>query len=410
MNKSFRDLGIAPSLLIGLEKSGFKTPTEIQQNAIPIALENKDIIGQSETGTGKTLAYLIPILNKINVNKELQAIILAPTHELVIQIQRQIEALAKASNIDIISAVIIGNVNIKRQIEKLKEKPNIIIGTPGRIVELLKLRKIKAHTVKTIVIDEADRMLDKYNIDSVKAVIKSTLKERQLMIYSATISNETEKIAKDIMNKPQIIKVKEKQTVAEDISHMYFVCEKRDKIVLLRRLVRSINPEKAIVFINNSDEIEIMTQKLKFHKLKAEGLHGTSIKTDRKKAMDDFKSGKIQLLVASDIAARGLDIKGVTHIFNLDIPKDPKYYLHRAGRTGRAGNTGVAISIVTEQELALIKKYERTFNIDIAHKDIYMGKIVDKGVSQTRRNNLRNEGKARNNVTSRPKQRKNKRV
>ena len=410
MNNSFRDLGIAPSLLSGLEKSGFKIPTEIQQNVIPIALENKDIIGQSETGTGKTLAYLIPILNKINVNKELQAIILAPTHELAIQIQRQIEALTKASDIDIISAVIIGNVNIKRQIEKLKEKPNIIVGTPGRIIELLNLRKIKAHTVKTIVIDEADRMLDENNIDGVKAVIKSTLKERQLMLFSATVSSEAERIAKDIMNEPEIIKVKEKQAVAEEISHMYFVCEKRDKIVLLRKLVRSINPERAIVFINNSEEIELMAEKLKFHKLKAEGLHGTTIKSDRKKAMDDFKSGKLQLLVASDIAARGLDIKGVTHIFNLDIPKDPKYYLHRAGRTGRAGNTGVAISIVTEQEIALIQKYERTFDISIALKDIYLGKIVDKGVAQTRGEYQRQQGKTRNNVHLRTKQNKKNKV
>jgi len=389
VNNSFKELGISAYFVNALEKRGFKIPTDIQRYAIPKALENKDIIGQSETGTGKTLAYLIPILDKTIANKELQHIILAPTHELVIQIQRQIEDLIKAASSEIVSTVIMGNVNIKRQIEKLKEKPNIIVGTPGRILELIKLRKIKAHTVKSIVIDEADRLLDRHNIESVRSVIKSTLKERQLMLFSATISNETIDIAKKMMKEPEIIKISGKPIVAENISHMYFVCDQREKVVLLRKLVRSINPKRAIVFINNSEEIEKMTEKLKFHKLRAESLHGKNIKSDRKKVMDDFKSGKLQLLVASDIAARGLDIKEVTHIFNIDIPEDPKYYLHRAGRTGRAGNSGVAISIVTEKEVGLIKKYERAFNINIIHKDLYMGKVADKEVVKAKKSNYK---------------------
>ena len=378
MNKIFNDLGLVEALIEGLKKENIVTPTPIQEKAIPAALENKDIVAQSETGSGKTLAYLLPIFQKIDLSKrEMQAIILTPTHELAIQIQRQVEILSKNSDIPVTSTPIIGNVNIARQIDKLKEKPHIIVGSAGRILELIKKKKVTAHTIKTIVIDEADRLLDMHNIDAVKAIIKSTMKDRQLMIVSATISKEAENIAKNLMKDPEFIKVEESHTIATNISHMYFLSEQREKFDMLRKLVRMINPEKAIVFINKSEEIAMITEKLKFNGLKAEGIHGTSMKENRKKAMDDFRSGKIQLLVASDVAARGLDIKGVTHIFNLDMPEDPKSYLHRVGRTGRAGESGTAISVVTEAEKALIQRYEKNFGIIIPGKDMYMGKIVD---------------------------------
>jgi len=251
----------------------------------------------------------------------------------------------------------------------------------------MKLRKIKIHTTKTIIIDEADRLLDDHNLENVKLVIKGTMRERQLMLFSATISPATIEIAREMMKEPQFIKAEEEYKVASTLSHIYFVTEQRDKIEVLRKLVRSINPPKAIVFVNRSDEIEATTEKLKFHKLKAEGIHGTSIKADRKKAMDDLKSGKTQLLVASDIAARGLDIKGVTHIFNLDVPEDPKNYLHRVGRTGRAGEKGTAISIIIPKELSLIKRYEKTLKIEILPKDMYLGKIIDVQKSQGRNDN-----------------------
>lgn len=378
MNKLFNDLGLVEALVEGLKKENIITPTPIQEKTIPAALDNKDIIAQSETGSGKTLAYLLPIFQKIDLSKkEMQAIILTPTHELAIQIQRQVELLSKNSDLAVTSTPIIGNVNIARQIDKLKERPNIIVGSAGRILELIKKKKITAHTIKTIIIDEADRLLDMHNIDAVKAIIKSTMKDRQLMIVSATISKEAENIAKNLMKDPEFIKVEESHTIASNISHMYFLAEQREKFDELRKLVRMINPKKAIVFINKSEEIAMITEKLKYNGLKAEGIHGTSMKENRKKAMDDFRSGKIQLLVASDVAARGLDIKGVTHIFNLDMPEDPKSYLHRVGRTGRAGESGIAISIVTEAEKVIIQRYEKSFGINIPAKDMYMGKIVD---------------------------------
>jgi len=378
MEKLFNELGVQENLIEGLKKQGIEIPTEIQVKAIPMGLAGSDIIGESETGTGKTLAYLLPIFQKIDItSKDIQAIILAPTHELAMQIHKQIELLSENSNSNIKSTSIIGNVNIKRQLESLKGKPHIVVGSAGRILELITMKKLKSHFVKTIVIDEGDRMIDEDNIEGVKAIIKTTLRDRQIMIFSATISLKVVEIAKTLMKDPEVIKVGDKSVVNPNIKHMYFVVEQRDKLTLLRKLISATKPEKAIIFINKSDEVEITTSKLNYHGLKVEGIHGTSDKENRKKAIEDFNEGKIQLLVASDLAARGLDIVGVSHIFNLDIPENSKDYLHRVGRTGRMGQRGLALSIAVERELDLIKNYEKDFNIEIKPKDIRMGKIID---------------------------------
>ncbi|MCB2293806.1 DEAD/DEAH box helicase [Clostridium algoriphilum] len=378
MEKLFNELGLKQNLIQGLIKQGIESPTEIQSKAIPMGLAGEDIIGESETGSGKTLAYLLPIFQKIDItSKDIQAIILAPTHELAIQIHKQVELLSMNSDSLVRSTSIIGNVNIKRQLESLKEKPHIIVGSAGRILELIAMKKLKSHGVKTIVIDEGDRMIDEDNIDGVKAIIKTTLRDRQIMIFSATISLKVVEIAKTLMKDPRVIKVGDKSVVNPNIEHIYFLVERRDKIEILRKLISATKPEKAIIFINKSDEVEITTSKLSYHGLKVEGIHGSSEKIDRKKALEDFNAGKIQLLVASDLAARGLDIVGVSHIFNLDIPENSKDYLHRVGRTGRMGEHGLALSIVVERELDLIKNYERDFNIEILRKDIRMGEIID---------------------------------
>ncbi|MCY6356435.1 DEAD/DEAH box helicase [Clostridium sp. ZS2-4] len=387
---SFQELQLNSNLIEGLKKEGINEPTDIQVKAIPLALENKDIIGQSETGSGKTLAYLLPIFQKIDSNKkEMQAIILAPTHELVMQIDNQIKLLSQNSGIPITSATMIGEVNIKRQIEKLKEKPHIIVGSTGRVLQLIKMKKIRPHTVKTIVIDEGDRLLDQNNLTGVKDVIKTTMRDRQLMVFSATINEKTLNIAKGLMKETEIIKIEEKNQVNPDITHYYITAEQRDKIETLRKLVAGLKPEKAIVFINKSDEIEITTSKLQYHHIKAHGIYGSASKEERKKALDGFRNGKIQLLIASDLAARGLDVKDVTHIFNLDLPEDSNEYLHRTGRTGRAGNLGTAISIVTKEEISLIKKYEKDFNIKIEAKTVYKGAITNIRKSKpTRKSNF----------------------
>lgn len=378
MIKLFTDLELDKSLLKALEKENITIPTEIQRQVIPEALKNKDLIVQSETGTGKTLAYLLPLYKKINTSmKEMQVIILVPTHELAIQVQRVIEGLSQNSDIKVSSTPIIGNVNIDRQIEKLREKPHIIVGSPGRILELIKKKKISAHTIKTIVLDEADRLLSESDIVNVRAVIKSTMRDRQLLMFSASISKEAQAHGQEIMKEPIVIRGEAKLSVPDTIEHIYFLAEQRDKFEVLKKVARILNPQKAIVFTSGIEEAEMVTEKLKYHGLAAESIHGTNLKEERKKAMEGFRSGKVQLLIASDIASRGLDIEGVTHIFSLNAPEEPRNYLHRAGRTGRNGKTGVAVSIVTNHELQYIKQYEKVFKINIMPKDMYKGNIID---------------------------------
>lgn len=380
MATSFNELELRSALIEALKKEGIVEPTKVQAKAIPLILENKDVIAQSQTGSGKTLAYLLPLFEKIAQDKrENQVIVLAPTHELVMQIDKQIKLLSENSGMTISSAAIIGEANINNQIEKLKQKPHIIVGSAGRVLELIKKKKISAHTVKSIVIDEGDRLLDQNNITIVKDIIKTTLKDRQLMLFSATVNDKTLKIAEELMKTPEILKIEEENLINPNIKHIYFQCEQRSKVDMLRKLIASIKPKSALVFINKSDEVEILTSKLRYHSINAYSLLGNASKEDRKNALEGFRLGKIQLLIASDIAARGLDIKGVTHVFNLDLPEDPQQYLHRSGRTGRAGKSGIAISIVTEKELTYIKKYERDFNIKIEAKEVYGGVIIDKG-------------------------------
>ena len=380
MTATFLDFGLNQSLIEGLKKQGIEEPTAIQAKAIPLGLENKDIIGQSQTGSGKTLAYLLPIFQKVDSSKrEMQAIILAPTYELVMQIEKQIKTLAENSGLPVKSIAIIGQVNIERQIEKLREKPHIIVGSAGRIIELIKRKKINAQTVKTIVIDEGDRLLDENNIGSVKDVIKTTQRDRQLMVFSATINESAMNTSKALMKEAVFVKAEEVEQLNPNVEHLYFVAEQRDKIEVLRKLIASMKPERAIVFINKSEEIEHTTAKLKFHKLNAMGIHGAAEKEDRQRALEGFRSGKIQLLVASDLAARGLDIEDVLYIFNLDLPANPKEYLHRVGRTGRMGKQGLVLSIVTEKEAEIIKKYQSAFHLNIVQKEVYMGAIAEVG-------------------------------
>ena len=386
MKELFEKLNMNASLLKALEKEKITTPTEIQKRVIPEALGNKDLIVQSETGTGKTLAYLLPLFCKINPSaREMQAIILVPTHELAIQVLRVIELLSQNSDVKVSSASMIGNVNIDRQIEKLKEKPHIIVGSSGRILELIKKKKISAHTIKTIVLDEADRLMGDSDIENVKAVIKSTMRDRQLLMFSASISKEAEARGREIMKDPAVIRGEAATSVPDTIEHICFIAEQREKFEVLRKAAGIMKPQKAIIFTSGIEEAEIVTEKLKYHGLNAEGIHGTNRKEERKKALEGFRTGKIQLLVSSDIASRGLDIEGVTHIFSLNAPEQPRDYLHRAGRTGRNGKTGISISIVDKREISKIKKIEKAFNIEITVKDMYKGQIIDAGKSGARR-------------------------
>lgn len=377
----FKEFGLDEALIAALKKEKIVKANEVQQKVFE-ADENKDLIVQSETGSGKTLAYLLPIYKKlIPIEKGLQAIILVPTHELAMQVNRQVQSLSKNSGYSIQAATIVGDVNVNRQIEKLKEKPQIVVGTTGRILELIKKKKITAHTVKTIVIDEADKMLDKNNIDGVKAVVKCCMRDTKILMFSASMSKEAIEAGNNILKEPLTIQLgkAKKMSIPKNIKHIYFVVERRDKLEMLRKLANSINPKKAMVFVNKVSDIEELTQKLQYHHYNADCIHGSNIKKDRKKVIDAFKANKLQLLIATDIAARGLHFEGVDAIFHISIPENPNDYLHRAGRTGRNGEEGLSVLIVTAKELSLIQRYEKEFGIKISPYTIAKGKIISDG-------------------------------
>lgn len=373
----FKEFGLDEAMIEALKKEKISKANEVQQKVFA-ADEEKDLMVQSETGSGKTLAYLLPIYKKlVPVEKGLKSIILVPTHELAMQVTRQVEALSKHSGHQVKAVPIVGNVNINRQIEKLKEKPQIVVGTTGRIFELIKKKKITAHTVKTIVIDEADKMLDRNNIEGVKAVIKCCMKDTKIQMFSASLSKQTIESGKNILKDPVIIQLgSTKTSIPKNIKHIYFEVERRDKLEMLRKLGSSIKPKKAMIFVNKVSDIEELTQKLQYHHYNAECIHGSNVKKDRKKVIDAFKNNKLQYLIASDIAARGLHFEDVSTIFHISIPENPNDYLHRAGRTGRNGKEGLSILLVTKKELSLVHQYEKEFGIKITPYRIYKGKIV----------------------------------
>ena len=378
MQETFDEIGINEKLTAGLAKMGITVPTRIQQELIPQIIAGKDVIGQSATGTGKTLAYLLPLFQKIDTGRrEMQVLVLAPTHELAMQIFRQTELLSQTSAVPVTAAVIIGDANITRQIDKLKEKPHIIVGSAGRVLELIQKRKINAHTVKTIVLDEADRLLDDNNRTSVSGIIKATQRDRQLLLVSATVTADAREKAGEWIKDPAIVEPQAEQEMPESMMHIYLRSESRDKIDVLRKLLASLKVTRALVFINTSEAIAATAAKLSHHDVVAMGLHGSGAKEERQAAMEAFRTGKARVLVASDLAARGLDITGVECVVNMELPEDPQIYLHRAGRTGRAGQAGLVISILERREEKYIAGLQKKLQIRLLPKHMERGKVLD---------------------------------
>ncbi|MFY4776395.1 DEAD/DEAH box helicase [Metabacillus sp. RGM 3146] len=367
---------LSPFLKTNWEKSGFSLFTSIQEQAIPQILEKKDVIAQSPTGTGKTLAYLLPVLDKLDPEiKQIQAVILASSHELVMQILEEIQKWTEGSELK--GASFIGGANLKRQLEKLKKNPQIAVGTPGRIHELIKMKKMKMHQVKTVVIDEGDQLLVPAHIQTVKQIIKSTLSERQVLLFSATLPEETEQAARELMKDPEIIKVDQMDSKQLQAEHMYVVCEQREKLAMLEKIVRA-NPVKTLAFIKDIGNLTVASEKLEYDRIPVGVLHSDSGKQEREAALKGFRSGKHSLLLATDLAARGLDIKELQQVIHADFPSDIEQYIHRSGRTGRLGSesNGTVISIVTEREERELKKFARELKLTLGKKTIYHGKIM----------------------------------
>jgi superfamily II DNA/RNA helicase len=376
---NFADLHVPPDLIAALLKQQIADPTPIQIAALPVLLEGKNAYLHAETGTGKTLAYLLPIFARLNATlAATQAVIVAPTHELAIQIHRQCCDLAQNAGWPIRSVLLIGGTATDRQIEKLKKKPQLVVGSPGRMAELIAKGKLKMKEVRSIVIDEADRMLNDEGLPPIEAIIKAAPGARQLVFASATLERES---SAAIANLAPNLTMLQAGTAAvnENIEHLYLVCEERDKPDELRKLWHALAPERAIVFVHRNDVAEKIAAKLAHHHIESVDMNAALHKEDRKRAMDGLRSGAIRVLIASDVAARGLDIKGVTHIFSFDVPTMSKAYLHRVGRTGRAGAKGVAISLVTEIEARLIRRYQEELGITIQCVRMREGKMLPVG-------------------------------
>lgn len=366
MENTFESLNINSDIIAGLAKQGITSPMPIQSLVIPHALDNKDLIAQAHTGSGKTLGFVLPLFEKIDTNaKQTQAMILAPTHELVVQITEQIRLLAQNSGKPITTVVIMGGMDIQKQIKALKTKPHIIIGSSGRILDLIKKKKITSHTIKTIVIDEADNLLDKNQSVPIQDIIKTTLKDTQIMLFSATLSPLTLIIANTFMKDPIQLNACEETILNPAITHSFTVAEQRKKFETLRKLLTSTEARKSLVFVNNIHEVEVVLNKLIYHKKQAGGLYSTQNKQQRQQVLANFRKGKINVLVSSDLSARGLDIPDISHVFNLDLPPSALDYLHRAGRTARGNNSGQAISIITPGEKRVAKEYEKELGIKI---------------------------------------------
>jgi len=367
---------LKPALQKTWEESGFTKPTDIQNEAIPEILAGKDMIAQSPTGTGKTVAYLLPVLQQINEDANgLQAVVLAPSRELVMQIYQEVQKWVKGTKIK--GASLVGGANIKRQIDKLKERPQIIVGTPGRILELIKLKKLKMHEVKTIVLDEGDQVLGKEHLETVRTVVKSAMNDRQLLLFSATPVEDFDQVTAILGRKPETVKIGRKSETAEsNVNHYYLLSEQREKAKLLQKIA-AMPGMKGLVFVRDVGNMTVLAEKLKFEKVSVEILHSELNKNEREKALKALRNGQVSILLATDVAARGLDVEGLTHVIHSDFPADIEQYIHRSGRTGRMGAKGTVVSLVGPREERELKKYGRQLNITVEPRRIHKGQFVE---------------------------------
>jgi len=366
------DQAIAEALQI----RGITTPTAVQEQAIPQLSSGRDVIVSAETGSGKTLAYLIPLLRAIDpAVRAAQVVVLVPTHELAAQVHREAERLMAEAHLEMSAALVIGGANIQRQLDVLKKKPQLIVGSAGRLLELATLKKLVMHYVRTIVLDEADKLLDDNNIETVRALIGRTLRDRQLAAFSASITAQAEATAQAMMRDPVVIRVQARAELPQSISHMAVASIQREKAALLRKVFHAEKIQKGIVFVNNAHHITIAAERLRNHGVPSATLYGDAFPNERRRALEDFRTGRAALLVASDMASRGLDVPGVTHVINLDLPEQPELYLHRAGRTGRMGAPGKVVTLATPRELAMLQKYARTYHFAVEERTIAEGRL-----------------------------------
>ncbi|MEN8077838.1 DEAD/DEAH box helicase [Clostridioides difficile] len=373
----FKDLNIIKPILKAVEEAGYEKPTEIQENSIPVVLKGKDILGCAQTGTGKTAAFAIPILQNIVEDKEknnernIKALIVAPTRELAIQIEENFAMYSKY--LDIKDTVIFGGVNQSSQVRKIKAGVDILVATPGRLLDLSNQKHVDLKNVKYFILDEADRMLDMGMIHDVKKIISRLPKERQNLLFSATMPKEVMKLVNSILKNPVKVEVQPVSSTAEIISQGVYHVPKKNKKSLLIHLLKDESIKSVIVFSRTKHGANKIAKDLEKAGITAAAIHGNKSQNQRQLALNNFKEGNIRVLVATDIAARGIDIDELSHVINYDLPDVAETYVHRIGRTGRAGASGVAITFCDEEEKAMFRSIEKVIGktIPVLAKEEY---------------------------------------
>ncbi len=355
----FDELQLDERILRAVTDMGFEAASPIQAQAIPVQMEGRDVVGQAQTGTGKTAAFGIPLLQKINPDsKKLQAIALCPTRELAIQVAEEIRRLSKYMH-GIKVLPIYGGQDITRQIRGLKEGTQIVIGTPGRVMDHMRRKTIRCDHIHTVIMDEADEMLNMGFLEDMETILSQLPEERQTVMFSATMPAEIQNIARQFQKEPVTVKVVKKELTVPKVTQYYYEVKPKTKVEVMCRLLDMYAPSLSIAFCNTKRQVDELVQDLQGRGYFAEGLHGDLKQIQRDRVMSSFRSGTTEILVATDVAARGIDVDNVEAVFNYDIPQDDEYYVHRIGRTGRAGKEGIAFSFVVGREVYKLRDIQR---------------------------------------------------
>ena len=362
--EQFRELGLSEKTLKALAKKGYEQPTPIQALTIPALLNgSKDIIGQAQTGTGKTAAFSLPILENFEATKDIQAIVLTPTRELALQVAEEMNSLAHGKKIRITS--VYGGQSIEFQIRQLKKGTDIIVGTPGRVIDLMERKLIKLQNLKYFILDEADEMLNMGFVEDIEKILEATNEDKRMLFFSATMPNEIMKIAKNHMKDYEVLAVKARELTTDLTDQIYFEVHEKDKFEALCRIIDLTRDFYGIVFCRTKNDANDLVGKLNDRGYDAEGLHGDISQNYREVTLKRFKAKKINVLVATDVAARGIDVNDLSHVINYSIPQEAESYVHRIGRTGRAGKEGTAITFITPQEYRRLLQIQRIVKTEI---------------------------------------------
>ncbi|HEP1742982.1 TPA: DEAD/DEAH box helicase [Streptococcus pyogenes] len=353
----FTEFNLSQDIQSAVVTAGFEKASPIQEMTIPLALEGKDVIGQAQTGTGKTAAFGLPTLNKIRTNENIiQALVIAPTRELAVQSQEELFRFGREKGVKVRS--VYGGSSIEKQIKALKSGAHIVVGTPGRLLDLIKRKALILDHVETLILDEADEMLNMGFLEDIEAIISRVPADRQTLLFSATMPAPIKQIGVKFMKDPEHVQIKNKELTNVNVDQYYVRVKEQEKFDTMTRLMNVNQPELSIVFGRTKRRVDEITRGLKLRGFRAEGIHGDLDQNKRLRVIRDFKNDQIDILVATDVAARGLDISGVTHVYNYDITQDPESYVHRIGRTGRAGKSGESITFVSPNEMGYLSMIE----------------------------------------------------